>query len=94
MTAGFLYIAALNCVRFRTVRFFQSYADFLVAVEWNQDINHYGNIIKSLARDMHCYCIQVNEAKYGDSRIVIPTRTEERDLARNQGWEKRIDSGG
>ena len=64
---------------------FQSYADFLVAVEWNQDINHYGNIIKSLARDMHCYCIQVNEAKYGDSRIVIPTRTEERDLARIKG---------
>ena len=64
---------------------FQSYADFLVAVEWNQDINHYGNIIKSLARDMHCYCVQVNEAKYGDSRIVIPTHTEERDLARIKG---------
>lgn len=64
---------------------FQSYADFLVAVEWNQDINHYGNIVKSLARDMHCYCVQVNEARYGDSRIVIPTRTEERDLIRIKG---------
>lgn len=66
---------------------FQSYIDFLVAVEWNQDINHYGNIIKSLARDMHCYCVQVNEAKYGDSRIVIPTRTEERDLLRIKGGQ-------
>lgn len=64
---------------------FQSYADFLVTVEWNRDVNHYGNIIKSLARDMHCYCVQVNEAKYGDSRIVIPTRTEERDLVRIKG---------
>ena len=64
---------------------FQSYADFLVAVEWNRDINHYGNIVQSLARDMHCYCVQVNEAKYGDSRIVIPMRTEERDLARIKG---------
>ena len=64
---------------------FQSYVDFLVAVEWNRDINYYGNIVKALARDMHCYCVQVNEAKYGDSRIVIPTRTEERDLARIKG---------
>ena len=54
-------------------------------MEWNRDINYYGNIVKALARDMHCYCVQVNEAKYGDSRIVIPTRTEERDLARIKG---------
>ena len=36
---------------------------------------------------MHCYCVQVNEAKYGDSRIVIPMHTEERDLARIKGGE-------
>ena len=64
---------------------FQSYADFLVAVEWNRDVNHYGNIMESLARDMHCYCIQVNVSDYGDSRIVVPTRTENRDLIRTKG---------
>lgn len=61
-----------------------------MAVEWNRDVTHYGNIIESLARDMHCYCIQVNESQYGDSRIVIPIRTEERDLVRVKGGKNSV----
>ena len=64
---------------------FQSYADFLVAIEWNKDVNYYSNILESLSRDIHCYCVQVNSSDYGDSRITKPSRTEEKDIVRTKG---------
>lgn len=64
---------------------FQSYADFLVAIEWNRDVNYYSNILESLSRDIHCYCVQVNSSDYGDSRITKPSKTEEKDIVRTKG---------
>lgn len=64
---------------------FQSYADFLVAIEWNKDVKYYSNILESLSRDIHCYCIQVNSSNYGDSRITSPSKTEEKDIIRTKG---------
>ncbi len=64
---------------------FQSYADFLVAIEWNRDVNYYSNILESLSRDIHCYCVQVNSSDYGDSRITRPSKTEEKDIMRTKG---------
>lgn len=64
---------------------FQSYADFLVAIEWNKDVNYYSNILESLSRDIHCYCVQVNSSDYGDSRITKPSRTEDKDIIRTKG---------
>lgn len=64
---------------------FQSYADFLVAIEWNKDVNYYSNILESLSRDIHCYCVQVNSSDYGDSRITKPAKTEEKDIVRTKG---------
>lgn len=64
---------------------FQSYADAIIAIEWNADVNYYSNIIESLDRDLHCYCIQVNTAKYGDSRITQPSKTVEKDILRIKG---------
>lgn len=64
---------------------FQSYADFLIAVEWNKDTNYYSNILESLSRDIHCYCIQVNTSNYGDSRITQPSKTEQKDVIRTKG---------
>lgn len=64
---------------------FQSYADFIVAVEWNRDVKYYSNILESLSRDLHCYCIQVNSSDYGDSRITKPSRSEEKDVIRTMG---------
>lgn len=64
---------------------FQSYADILIAVEWNRDVNYFSNIIASLARDMSCYCLQVNDSKFGDSRIVQPSKTEEIDVIKVKG---------
>lgn len=64
---------------------FQSYADFIIAVEWNRDVKYYSNIMESLSRDIHCYCIQVNSSDYGDSRITKPTKREEMDEIRTKG---------
>lgn len=66
---------------------FQSYADMIVAVEWNKDVNYYSNILESLSRDVHCYCVQVNYSKYGDSRITKPSKTEAKDLIRTKGGQ-------
>lgn len=64
---------------------FQSYADLLIAVEWNSDTNYYSNILESLSRDLHCYCVQVNSSNYGDSRITKPSKTEDKDIIRTKG---------
>ena len=64
---------------------FQSYADVVIAVEWNKDTNYYSNIMESLSRDLHCYCVQVNSSNYGDSRITQPSKTAIKDLIRTKG---------
>lgn len=65
--------------------FFQSYADFLVTIEWNRDVKYYSNILESLSRDVHCYCVQVNSSDYGDSRISKPSKSEDKDIMRTKG---------
>jgi hypothetical protein len=64
---------------------FMSYADLAIAIELNRDTNYFGSIVESMTRDLHCYCIQVNASQYGDSRIVQPKKTEERDLIKVKG---------
>lgn len=64
---------------------FKSYADMLIAVEWNRDVSYYSNILESMSRDLHCYCIQVNSSDYGDSRITKPSKSEDKDLLRTKG---------
>ncbi len=69
---------------------FRSYADFLITVEWNMDVKYYSNILESLSRDIHCYCIQVNSSDYGDSRITKPSKSEEKDIIRTKGGKNSI----
>ena len=64
---------------------FQEYADMLVAVEWNKDIPYYSNILESLSRDLHCYCIQANSSDYGDVRIVAPKDSASKDIIKTKG---------
>lgn len=64
---------------------FRSIADLVVAVEWNKDVNYFNNIIESLTRDLHCFCVQVNSSNYGESRIVQPTHKEISDIVRTKG---------
>jgi hypothetical protein len=62
-----------------------SWADMIVAVEYNSDTNYFSNIVESLVRDLHCYLVQVNTSQYGDSRITQPTRSEEKNLVTVKG---------
>lgn len=64
---------------------FQDYADLIVVVEWNRDVTYFSNVVESLSRDLHCYCIQVNSADYGDSRVIAPAKTERRDIIKTKG---------
>lgn len=40
-----------------------------------------------MSRDIHCYCIQINTSEYGDSRIVQPSKTDNKDIVRMKGGE-------
>lgn len=64
---------------------FRSYADMVVAVEWNTDIPYFSSIMESMCRDLHCYCIQANSSGPGDSRILQPTKSELRDVIKTKG---------
>lgn len=64
---------------------FQSYADLVIAVEWNKDVNYFASIVDSLVRDLHCYCIQANSSTFGDSRVMRPTETIQRDMIKTKG---------
>jgi len=64
---------------------FFSLADLIVTVEWNKDINYFSNIIESLSRDMHAFCVQVNTSNYGDSCLIQPAKTHSMSLLRTKG---------
>jgi hypothetical protein len=64
---------------------FISLADMVIAVEFNKDTNYFSSIVESLTRDLHCYCVQVNTSEYGDSRIVQPTRSVEKNILSVKG---------
>ncbi|MFI3163973.1 MAG: reverse transcriptase domain-containing protein [Bacillota bacterium] len=75
----------LTSIKDRSI--FASCLDAFIAVEMNKDTNYFSNIIESLGRDMHCYCIQVNTSIYGDSRVYIPRKTENKDLIKIKGGD-------
>lgn len=64
---------------------FKSKVDLIVASEFNSDINYFSNIVESASREIHCYFIQSNNAKYGDSRITQPAKTEKKDILKIKG---------
>lgn len=83
-----LWFPVYCCYEFAAIQtraMFQSIADLVVTIEWNHDVNYYSNIIESLNRDLHCYCIQVNTSDYGDSRLIKPSKSENKDIIRIKG---------
>ncbi len=86
---GFCF-APYNCFEIAAIEdrsIFKSYIDAIVAIEWNKDIDYFSNIIESLSRDLHCFCIQVNSSDYGDNRITQPTKRVIKDIIRAKGGE-------
>jgi len=62
--------------------------DALVVVEWNKDTETYDSIVKSASNDLHCFVLQVNNRKYGDTRLRGPYKESyDRDKVRVRGGE-------
>jgi len=77
-----------NCYELTDVQLRSNLAgkiDFMIAIEYNRDVNYFSNIIESVSRDIHCYIIQVNTSDYGDSRIVRPAKTDAKDIIKIKG---------
>jgi predicted amidohydrolase len=71
--------AIYNCFELASIEdrsLFKARVDFIVATEFNRDINYFSNIVESAARDLHCYVVQVNDSAFGDSRVVSPSKSE------------------
>lgn len=64
---------------------FKSIIDAIIVVEWNKDTNYFSNIVESVVRDLHCYCIQTNSSDFGDNRLTQPTSSENMDIIRAKG---------
>ena len=82
------YFSVFNCFELADLKGrakFLSQQDFVVAVEYNKDVNYYSNIVDSWARDIHAFIIQVNTSDYGDSKIVQPTSTTEKTIVQVKG---------
>jgi hypothetical protein len=82
--------AIYNCYELASIEdrsIFKSKVDFIIGTEFNKDTNYFSNIVESAARDLHCYVVQVNDSRYGDSRIVCPSKTEKMNPLRIKGGE-------
>lgn len=85
-----IWFPVYNCFEMASISLRQQHSDYLdmvVAVECNKDIPYYSDIIGSLARDLHCCCIQVNSSNYGDSRIVEPTKRASMNIVQTKGGD-------
>lgn len=82
--------AIYNCFELASIEdraLFKGKVDFIVASEFNRDINYFSSIVESAARDLHCYVVQVNDSRFGDSRVVSPSRSESMNPLRIKGGD-------
>lgn len=83
-----IQFAVFNCFELADIRhraLFRSEVDVLFACEYNSDIPYYSNIVESIVRDIHCYFVQSNNAKQGDSRITKPSKSVEMNQTQIKG---------
>lgn len=73
----------LASIRARSLFF--SIPDLIVVPVWNSDLFYYEHIEYSLARDLSCFCVEANNAKYGDSCILQPKGKDHATLLRIKG---------
>lgn len=77
------YFSVYNCFELASIEercLLKSKVDFIVATELNADINYYSDIAGSWVRDVHSFFIQVNTSEYGDSRIMKPSKSMEKNM--------------
>ncbi|MGL4806124.1 MAG: hypothetical protein ACRC26_07235, partial [Bacteroidales bacterium] len=82
--------ASYNCFELARIEDraqFKSQVDFITASTYNKDTNYFSDIIGSWCRDLHCYIIQANTSQYGDSRVIAPVKTIEKNIIQVKGGE-------
>ncbi|MCB1814040.1 MAG: hypothetical protein KDK04_20325 [Candidatus Competibacteraceae bacterium] len=82
--------AIYNCFELASIEdrcLFKGKVDFIIGTEFNRDVSYFSNIVESASRDLHCYVIQVNDSRYGDSRVVSPSKAEKMNPLRIKGGE-------
>lgn len=86
-----LNFTVFNCYELASVAdrsLFVSKVDAIFASEFNKDWIYFSNIAESISRDIHCYYIQSNTSDIGDSRIIQPTESKNKDILRLKGGNK------
>lgn len=64
--------------------------ELLVIPELNRDTQYFSNIVEATSRDLHCFVIQSNTSKYGDSRITGPYRTFYKNIIQVKGGQDDV----
>jgi hypothetical protein len=83
-----LHFATLNCFEVTDLKKraqLVGLIDLLTVVENNRDTEYFSSIVESSARDIHCIVSQVNNSKYGDSRVCLPAISYKKDQLRIRG---------
>ena len=87
------YFSVFNCFELADITSrakFKSKVDFIIAVEYNKDVLYFSDVVGSWARDIHCFIVQVNSSDYGDSKIIMPSKTEEKTLVHVKGGSNTV----
>ena len=87
------YFSVFNCFELADITSrakFKSKVDFIIAVEYNKDVHYFSDVVGSWARDIHCFIVQVNSSDYGDSKIIMPSKTEEKTLVHVKGGSNTV----
>lgn len=87
------YFSVYNCFELADIRSrskFMSKVDFIIAVEYNRDVNYFSDVVGSWSRDIHCFIIQVNSSAFGDSKVIMPSKTDEKTLVQVKGGENTV----
>jgi hypothetical protein len=80
--------ATFNCFELADIKhraMFRDEVDLVVACENNKDTSYFSNIVESYVRDLHCYMIQANNSKFGDTRITKPVCNAEMNQVKIKG---------
>lgn len=68
----------------------RSKIELLLVPELNPDTEYFSNIVEATSRDLHCFIVQVNSSKYGDSRITGPFNSMFKDIVKVKGGENHV----
>lgn len=90
------YVVHANGVRYSSILCFEftdiysraslkSKVDALFVPQLNKDTNYFSSIVESTSRDLHCFIVQANTSKYGDSRITGPYDTIHKNIVQVKG---------